>query len=367
MSIRPSSTNHERYAWVDFAKGFCIVAVVALWVSHEFEARGLTSQITWLNRFVWFAGPFRMPDFFLISGLFLSRVIDRPWKSYLDTKVVHYLYFFLLWTLIIVPTMWLIGRDTPDTVAQAAGQIGDKLIGTPFAMLWFIMFLSIYFVFIRLTRWVPTWLMFPAAVAMMLFPLTTGQYHLDRFGVYFVYAYAGHVFANRFFALAEWTRSHKRLAIALLLVWVVVNKFAVQAGWAEVRPPLLVLAFVGISAVVMASSLVCDFRQATWITYLGKNSIAVYLGFYIPMVLIVEAMRRSPLAEQLGLIGAAAVVGSVAISVGAFVLAKRFGLGFLYVRPAWARLVPSKKARHASDPEARERAKPGAASAAIRS
>ena len=36
-----------------------------------------------------FAKPFRMPDFFLLSGLFLSRVIDRDWKTYLDRKVVH--------------------------------------------------------------------------------------------------------------------------------------------------------------------------------------------------------------------------------------------------------------------------------------
>ena len=30
--------------------------------------------------------PFRMPDFFLISGLFLARVIDRDWRDYLDRR-----------------------------------------------------------------------------------------------------------------------------------------------------------------------------------------------------------------------------------------------------------------------------------------
>ena len=47
-----------------------------------------------------FATPFRMPDFFLISGLFLARVIDRDWRTYLDRKVVHFAYFYLLWTAI---------------------------------------------------------------------------------------------------------------------------------------------------------------------------------------------------------------------------------------------------------------------------
>jgi hypothetical protein len=39
-----------------------------------------------------------MPDFFLISGLFLVRVIDRDWRTYLDRKAVHLAYFRLLLT-----------------------------------------------------------------------------------------------------------------------------------------------------------------------------------------------------------------------------------------------------------------------------
>jgi hypothetical protein len=41
-----------------------------------------------------------MPDFFLISGLFLANVIDRDWRTYLDRKVVHFFYFYLLWMTI---------------------------------------------------------------------------------------------------------------------------------------------------------------------------------------------------------------------------------------------------------------------------
>ena len=41
-----------------------------------------------------------MPDFFLISGLFLASVIDRDWRTYLDRKVVHFVYFYLLWMTI---------------------------------------------------------------------------------------------------------------------------------------------------------------------------------------------------------------------------------------------------------------------------
>ena len=45
-----------------------------------------------MHQVVMFAKPFRMPDFFLISGLFLPIVIDCDWRIYLDRKVVHFAY-----------------------------------------------------------------------------------------------------------------------------------------------------------------------------------------------------------------------------------------------------------------------------------
>ncbi len=53
-----------------------------------------------MHKVVAFAKPFRMPDFFMISGLFLARVIDRDWRTYLDRKVVHFAYFYVLWVTI---------------------------------------------------------------------------------------------------------------------------------------------------------------------------------------------------------------------------------------------------------------------------
>jgi uncharacterized membrane protein YcfT len=41
-----------------------------------------------------------MPDFFLISGLFLARMINRDWRDYLDRKVFHFAYFYVVWVTI---------------------------------------------------------------------------------------------------------------------------------------------------------------------------------------------------------------------------------------------------------------------------
>src|SRR3990170_4533894 len=91
-------TSHDRVDWVDYAKGFCIVMVVMMHSTLGVEAA--VGREGWLHVLVAFAKPFRMPDFFLISGLFLARVIDRDWRTYLDRKVVHFAYFYVLWVTI---------------------------------------------------------------------------------------------------------------------------------------------------------------------------------------------------------------------------------------------------------------------------
>src|SRR6202012_2417238 len=84
-----------RVDWVDYAKGICIVMVVMM---HSVLGVELAAgQTGFMHLVVMFAKPFRMPDFFLISGLFLPVVIDRDWRTYLDRKVVHFAYFYVLW------------------------------------------------------------------------------------------------------------------------------------------------------------------------------------------------------------------------------------------------------------------------------
>ena len=91
-----SSSN--RIDWIDSAKGICIIAIMAMYatlaVEQTLQTRG------WMSYFVDFVQPFRMPDFFMISGLLVARVIDRPWRAYLDTKVLHFVYFYVLWVTI---------------------------------------------------------------------------------------------------------------------------------------------------------------------------------------------------------------------------------------------------------------------------
>src|SRR6202042_531867 len=97
-----------------------------------------------------FAKPFRMPDFFLISGLFLAQVIDRDWRTYLDRKVVHFVYFYLLWTALQfffkAPML-----AEQHGIAGTAGLYVESF-WDPFATLWFLFLLPIFFAVTKLAR-----------------------------------------------------------------------------------------------------------------------------------------------------------------------------------------------------------------------
>ena len=88
----------KRVDWVDYAKGIYIIMVVMMHSTLGVEKAA--GENGWLNHFIEFARPFRMPDFFLISGLFLSRVIGRDWRTFFDRRILHFVYFYVLWVTI---------------------------------------------------------------------------------------------------------------------------------------------------------------------------------------------------------------------------------------------------------------------------
>src|SRR6266480_7827237 len=134
MGTDMGQAGASRVDWVDYAKGFCIVMVVMMHSTLGVEAAA--GQASWMHALVAFAKPFRMPDFFLISGLFLARVIDRDWRPYLDRKVVHFAYFYVLWV-----TIQFAFKAPGIAAAQGWPAVGFSYLEAfiePFGTLWFI-------------------------------------------------------------------------------------------------------------------------------------------------------------------------------------------------------------------------------------
>src|SRR5579863_480267 len=218
-----------RVDWVDYAKGICIIMVVMM---HSVLGVELAAGETgFMHLFVAFAKPFRMPDFFLISGLFLPLVIDRDWRTYLDRKVVHFAYFYVLWVTI------QFGFKAPAFAAETgwthAGFLYLESFIEPFGTLWFIYLLPVFFVVIKLTRRMPSPLVWGVAALLEGAHISTGWTVIDEFCARFVYIYSGYMFAGAVFALSNRARAAPALALAVLAVWAFADAGLVALGISE--------------------------------------------------------------------------------------------------------------------------------------
>ncbi len=338
----------ERVDWVDVAKGICIVMVVmmhsTLGVEHAAGGTG------WMGYLVEFARPFRMPDFFLIAGLFLARRIDAPWRLYFDRKVLHFAYFYVLWLTV------QFAFKAPGLTAELGwqGALGHYLFAfvDPWGTLWFIYHLALFFVVTRLLRSVPWPLVWLAAAALEIAPIHTGSVLIDEFAARFVYFYSGYVFAAHIFRLAGEAARDRGLALTGLALWAMLNGLLVFGGYADLPLVSLALGMAGALAIVAGATLLADSLPARPLRWLGEHTIVVYLAFFLPMAASRAVLLKLGIIPDVGTISLLVTTAGIVGPLVLYAMIQRSGWGrFLFERPHWAHIDrPIRRPREAMAP-----------------
>lgn len=322
-----------RIAWIDHAKGVCIILVVmmhsTLGVEAALGAQGM------LNHVVSFVAPFRIPAFFLMSGLLLSRSIDQSWRVYLDRKAAHFAYFYFLWLAISC-----VLKFGASGVSAVGGQFVLGLI-EPFGTLWFIYVLPLFFVVTKIGRSHPL-LLAAIALAMNLAAPRTGWTVTDEFASRYVFFLAGYLGVNHAVAIAGWVARHPRQA-AMALAFDAVIAISAHALGDGLVPPTpfaaLALGMAGSLAVIAVSALLAENKMLPFVRACGANSLAIYLAFFAPM-----AFTRALIVNFAP--GVGATIGSFLVTCAALIgpflilrLTRNTPLNFLFDRPAKFRLT----------------------------
>jgi uncharacterized membrane protein YcfT len=328
-----------RVDWVDYAKGLCIIMVVTMHSTLGVEAA--VGQTGWMHAFVEFARPFRMPDFFMISGLFLANVINRDWRTYLDRKVVHFAYFYVLWVTIQFAV------KAPNLAAEHGwGQVPALYLLSfiePFGTLWFIYLLPIFFVVTKATRGVPPLVIWLIAAGLEIAPIDTGWTVIDEFAARFVYFYSGYIFAARVFGFAGWVQAHPWRAALALDCWISVNGALVFTGLATLPGVSLALGFAGACAVIAIAALMAKAKSFDALRYCGENSIVIYLSFFLPMAISRGLLIKSGLVPDVGAMAVLVTLSGVLGSLLIWWAARNTVAGFLFNRPEAFYLTPRER------------------------
>jgi uncharacterized membrane protein YcfT len=360
-----SAQNPEppsRVDWVDHAKGISILLVVMMHSTLGVEAAA--GAIGWLHPVVEFAKPFRMPAFFLISGLFLARTIDAPWRRYLDRKVVHFAYFYVLWLTIQYAFKGLASpwRRVPGQRSPPISPVSSS----PSAPLWFIYVLPVFFLFTRLVRGLPVWLVLAWAAVLEIMPIATGSVIYDEFAARYVYFFAGYALAGRTFAFQDWTAKHTTAALAGLAAWLALNATAsltvvgaslepyaqiftwdnASVKWSDLAGLSLLLGIAGSAALVtIAGASVTARLDAP--SAMGRCPFHRHLsGVFLPMAVARTILLKLGVVTDIGTISALTWIAAVSGPVVLYVMIQWTGIGrFLFERPAWPASIGASRAR----------------------
>ena len=327
-----------RVDWVDYAKGFCIIMVVmmhsTLGVEKAVGAEG------WMHAVVAFAKPFRMPDFFMISGLFLARVIDRDWSSYLDKKVVHFAYFYVLWLTIqfAFKAPGIAADDGTDRHGPGLSRLVRRavrhdLVHLPPADL------------LRRRQSGAA----PAVVAALARrggardgACADRLDHRRR-----IRQHASSIFSA---AMSSRRRSSRLPRASSTTAGEPLPSCSSgrsprdspsSAAFRNCRFVSLALGLVGAVAVVSFAALLSKSDLMAPVRYCGRNSIVIYLAFFLPMAVSRAALLKLGVIDDLGTISLIVTGCGVIGPLVLFWAVRGTPLRLLFERPAWARLKPA--------------------------
>lgn len=333
------SVPKSRIDWIDAAKGLTIILVVM-----EHTTFGVQNALGVLPPFFGavaeFAKPFRMPLFFLVAGLFAYKALFGDLRKFVDGKIVHFAYFYLLWSVIQIGLKIVVPHEGGWKVTYL-----DLLMIPiqPFAVLWFIYSLAMFFGAMRLLRSArPAFVIFFAA-ALYFLRLDTGWMLIDEFAWRFIWFVLGVYGARQIFELADWARAHPAKGAFLSLLLLVSLGSTVFSHLVDIRAFELLMGFAGAGAAIMLVSIAAARGLALPLAYVGKHSLYIFLAFFLPMAATRMALVKLGM-ENGDLVTLVAMSVAVVTPIIGYKLVEKTPLSFLFIRPDMFRLTAPRNA-----------------------
>lgn len=327
-----------RINWIDATKGLTIMMVVTMHISLGTQTM-LGGSDMWLVDFTNFVRPFRVPLFFIIAGLFAAKALQANWRKFLDTKILHFAYFYFLWAVLQLGLKLALPGEGNHNLSLADFWL---LPFEPFATLWFIYALALFFLMARLTRTLPPVFMLAFAGALYAADVHTGWTAVDEFSGRFIFFLVG-LHASRFVLdFANWTNRHKVIALGiaalgLTAVFVLQNNAVIEPRFDQ-----LCAALYGATAVIAFMSAFSSAAIMRPFTFVGEQSLTVYLAFFLPGAILRIGLEKTGLIENGDVIAGVAITGAIIIPLLAARLLAKTPLAFLFTRPEFFRLDKKK-------------------------
>jgi len=281
------SISSTRLRWADVAKGGCILLVVLHHVVAKHLGAVVPDQAASIA-VVWsgISGalrPVRMPLFFVLSGFFASRAVQRPWSS-VARRVTNPAYVYVVWLVVL----GLVFSWEQDLVTNRTQDLEELALDLLFAStaLWFLYALAAYFLLVRLTRRVPASALVATSALLALGAAALPIEEANRVSllVHLVYFVFGARCPGLVSALAE-LRVRRLLPLGLLVLLAGSGGAALLGLPSPVRVALLSVVGVPVG-IWLAAALVRSHRGEALVAGLawtGRRTLPIYV-LHLPVL-----------------------------------------------------------------------------------
>lgn len=293
LSVPVAVSTTRRVEWADAAKGLsilgvCLMHIVTAAPEGTTTAPGVVSSIL---------DPLRMPLFFMVSGLFAHRVLERTFGDLWHRR----LWFLLIPYLVFTPIQAWIRLEIMDQ-ASFGNLIRAIIIGDP--GLWFLHALMLYNIFAWLLRKQPA----IVAVALSTVPLMIGamvgwveQQGFRQAVIYAPIFFIGLHFRSLMFTIAR-RAFDPAMVLATVSVFVLFEVFLRYAqanffdGW-----DLVIISKISLLGLVRTlTAIPFGIVLAVWLTYvpgvnrmllfIGANTLPIYVSHHAMMALFFDVL-----------------------------------------------------------------------------
>lgn len=332
-------TGGARREWVDFAKGMAILMVVYYHTSLYLGDIGVENT---LGRIKIVFELFPMPLFFLVSGLFGSRITTWSFRDLWRRRLYPLLWLYVVWSVLRM-VFYLV-------VPLANGGLGELPATDPLNLLllffwpsssyWFIYGLFLFTLGAWLLRRVDHRVQVAlSAVVGTLFTtglINTTNVGWNRIGALFVFYLVGTLYSKRIIDFVEQKGARAFLYVTPVFVLLSAVLFLFPVRWV----PFLGLAaqMAAVAMGILVSRALSRLRFLSFFTICGERSLHIYL-LHLYVIVVCITLLRVILPEDRTVIGGfeiplLLVVMALAVIVSLVITRYLSKIRWIYVPPA---------------------------------
>ncbi|WP_142686904.1 acyltransferase family protein [Chitinophaga polysaccharea] len=279
FSLRPEKSE-SRYAWIDYAKGIAIILVVYRHLAYGLVARGVTlpKGVLDTNDMLY---SFRMPLFFLLSGLFFGRsVAKRGSLNFGISKVNTLLYPYLLWAVIQISLQILFSEYSN---AERSRRDFMNIILQPRTLdqLWYLFALfnvtMLYLFTSTLIKGKKGWQLLVGLALLGVAPCVQSSSALYDIALHYIYFAIGDIVAVYFFQGEIQDMLSNPVSLLLITpVFCLLQWYYLYHQQMNLYI-LMLIALNGCLFVIMLASWLAKLRRLQFLNVIGHYSLYIYL------------------------------------------------------------------------------------------